>query len=372
MSGLDRFTQMPDYPAEFGARVYKIARDPQGTRLTYLKVTGGVLKARAVLQEGEKADQLRLYSGEKFQQLAEAPAGTVCAVTGLSQTRPGQGLGFEADGGAPVLEPVLTYRLQLPAGCDPYTALPKLRQLEEEDPQLHLLWNEARGEIHIQLMGEVQLEILQRLILERFGWAVTFGEGSIVYKETIETAAEGVGHFEPLRHYAEVHLLLEPGPPGSGLRLATACPTDQLDLNWQRLILTHLMEKPHRGVLTGAPVTDIKITLIAGRAHIKHTEGGDFRQATYRAVRQGLMQVKSRLLEPWYDVRLEVPASFMGRAMSDLQRMSGQVDPPDLQGDRAVLTGGVPVAALGDYWREVGAYTQGQGRLSCALRGYEP
>ena len=372
LSGLERFTQMPDYPAEFGARVYKIARDLQGTRLTYLKVTGGVLKARAVLQEGEKADQLRLYSGEKFQQLAEAPAGTVCAVTGLSQTRPGQGLGFEADGGAPVLEPVLTYRLQLPAGCDPYIALPKLRQLEEEDPQLHLLWNEARGEIHIQLMGEVQLEILQRLILERFGWAVTFDEGSIVYKETIETAAEGVGHFEPLRHYAEVHLLLEPGPPGSGLRLATACPTDQLDLNWQRLILTHLMEKPHRGVLTGAPVTDIKITLIAGRAHIKHTEGGDFRQATYRAVRQGLMQVKSRLLEPWYDVRLEVPASFMGRAMSDLQRMSGQVDPPDLQGDRAVLTGGVPVAALGDYWREVVAYTQGQGRLSCALRGYEP
>ena len=372
LSGLERFTRMPDYPAEFGAKIYKIARDAQGTRLTYLKVTGGVLKARAVLQDGEKTDQLRRYSGEKFQQLAEAPAGTVCAVTGLSRTRPGQGLGFEGDGGPPVLEPVLTCRLLLPAGCDPFAALPKLRQLEEEDPQLHLLWNEARGEIHLQLMGEVQLEILQRLILDRFGWEVSFGAGSIVYKETIETAAEGVGHFEPLRHYAEVHLLLEPGERGSGVRVYSACPTDQLDLNWQRLILTHVLEKTHRGVLTGAPVTDIKITLIAGRAHVKHTEGGDFRQATYRAVRQGLMQVKSLLLEPWYDLRLEVPASCMGRAMADLQRMSGQVDPPDLEGERAVLTGGVPVAALGDYWREVTAYTQGQGRLSCTLRGYEP
>jgi len=372
LTGLEKFTRMPEYPAEFGARVYKIARDPQGVRLTYLKVTGGVLRAKAVLQEGEKADQLRLYSGEKFKQLDQAPAGTVCAVAGLSRTYPGQGLGYEADGAAPVLEPVLTYRLLLPAGCDPYTALPKLRQLEEEDPQLRLLWNEARGEIHIQLMGEVQLEILQRMILERFGWEVSFGEGSIVYKETIETAVEGVGHFEPLRHYAEVHLLLEPGPRGSGVRVASACPTDQLDLNWQRLILTHLCEKSHRGVLTGAPVTDLKITLIAGRAHVKHTEGGDFRQATYRAVRQGLMQAKSLLLEPWYDVRLEVPAHLMGRAMSDLQRMNGQVDPPDLQGDRAVLTGGVPVAALGDYWREVVSYTQGKGRLTCSLRGYEP
>lgn len=383
LDGLARYAPVPDYRSDFGARVFKIARDSQGGRLTYLKVTGGALRVKDMLTNRrsgvpedkvweEKADQLRIYSGVKFRTVEEAPAGSVVAVTGLSRTVPGEGLGFETAWTGPVLEPVLTYQVELPDGTDPHTALLRLRQLEEEDPQLHIVWNEAVREIHIQLMGEVQLEIVRRLIRERFGMEVSFGAGAICYRETIADAVEGVGHFEPLRHYAEVHLLLEPGEQGSGLRFAAACPADTLDLNWQRLILTHLEEKPHLGVLTGSPITDMKITLVAGRAHEKHTEGGDFRQATYRAVRQGLMQAKSVLLEPWYDFRLELPADQVGRAISDLQRMNGDIDPPETFGGETVLTGAAPVAALRDYAREVTAYTRGQGRLLCQLAGYRP
>ena len=383
LEGLGHFASAPAYPAQFGARVFKISRDGQGSRLTWLKVTGGTLRVKDLLtnrQAGmaedkvweEKADQLRVYSGTKFRPVDEAPAGTVCAVTGLSRTRPGQGLGCETAWTAPVLEPVLTYHIQLPEGTDPHTALLKLQQLEEEDPQLHIVWHEQLRQIHAQLMGEVQLEILQRLIRERFGMEVTFGEGAIRYRETIANAVEGIGHFEPLRHYAEVHLLLEPGERGSGVQIFTACPEDDLDRNWQRLILTHLDEKEHLGVLTGSPITDIKLTLVAGRAHVKHTEGGDFRQATYRAVRQGLMQAESVLLEPWYDFRLEVPAEQVGRAMTDLQRMNGEVEAPEAMGDETVLTGAAPVAAMRNYAREVTAYTRGRGRLSCVLRGYAP
>ena len=383
LEGLARYAPVPSYPACFGARVYKIARDGQGTRLTYLKVTGGTLRVKDILTNRrpdtpedqvweEKADQLRIYSGAKFRPVEEAPAGTVVAVTGLSRTAPGMGLGFETNWTGPLLEPVLTYQVELPDGTAPHTALLRLRQLEEEDPQLHIVWNEAAREIHIQLMGDVQLEILQRIIRERFGMEVTFGAGTICYRETIAAPVEGIGHFEPLRHYAEVHLLLEPGERGSGVRIATACPEDQLDRNWQRLILTHLAEKEHLGVLTGSPITDLKITLVAGRAHVKHTEGGDFRQATYRAVRQGLMQAESILLEPWYDFRLEVPADQVGRAMSDLQRMNGETAPPETVGEEAVLIGSAPVAALRDYAREVTAYTRGRGRLLCTLSGYRP
>ena len=383
LTGLARYAPVPVRPVDFGARVFKIARDGQGNRLTYLKVTGGTLRVKTVLTNRrpglreeqvweEKADQLRLYSGAKFTPVEEACAGTVCAVTGLSRTVPGEGLGSESGWTAPVLEPVLTYQLCLPEGADPHTALGKLRQLEEEDPQLHIVWNEALREIHVQLMGQVQLEILQRLIRERFGLEVTFGTGSIVYKETIAAPVIGIGHFEPLRHYAEVHLLLEPGERGSGVVVDTACPEDQLDGHWQRLVLTHLEERTHPGVLTGSPLTDVKITLLAGRAHVKHTEGGDFRQATYRAVRQGLMQAQNILLEPWYEFRLEVPADQVGRAISDLQRMNGEVQPPETAGDQAVLTGSVPVAALGDYARDVAAYTRGHGRLFCSLKGYAP
>ncbi len=302
----------------------------------------------------------------------EAPAGTVCAVTGLSHTVPGEGLGWEAEGETPVLEPVLTYRVVLPEGCDPHTALLKLGELAEEDPQLHIVWNEQLREIHIQLMGEVQLEVLRRLIAERFGMDVTFDAGSIVYRETIAEPVEGVGHFEPLRHYAEVHLLLEPGERGSGLHFASACGEDMLDRNWQRLILTHLEEKQHLGVLTGSPITDMRITLVAGRAHVKHTEGGDFRQATYRAVRQGLMQARSILLEPWYSFRLEIPPECVGRAMTDLQRMGGETDTPETIGEETVLTGAAPVAGLRDYAAEVMSYTKGRGQLFCTLKGYEP
>ena len=318
LEGVEQYAPRKCCPPQFGARVYKVARDAQGVRLTYLKITGGSLRVKTPLTGGEgemrweeKADQIRIYSGAKYRAVEEAEAGTVCAVTGLSRTRPGEGLGFEAAGQPPVLEPVLTYRLELPEGCDPHAALRQLRELEEEDPQLHILWDERLREIHIQLMGEVQLEILRQVIAQRFGVEVSFGAGSIVYRETIAAPVEGVGHFEPLRHYAEVHLLLEPGERGSGLRVGTACSTDQLDLNWQRLILTHLLEREHLGVLTGSPITDLRITLVAGRAHEKHTEGGDFRQATYRAVRQGLMQAESILLEPWYDFRLELPASVV-------------------------------------------------------------
>ena len=373
LTALARYAPVPDYPADFGARVFKVARDAQGARLTYLKVTGGTLRVKAVLTEdGEKADQLRVYSGAKFKTVEEAPAGTVCAVTGLSHTLPGDGLGFETNWSGPLLEPVLTYQVELTDGTDPQTALQRLRQLEEEDPQLHVVWNEQSRQIHIQLMGEVQMEILRRRLRERFGMEVEFGEGAICYRETIANAVEGIGHFEPLRHYAEVHLLLEPAPRGSGLMLAADCPTDELDLNWQRLILTHLAEKPHLGVLTGSPITDMKITLVAGRAHVKHTEGGDFRQATYRAVRQGLMQAESVLLEPWYDFRLELPAEQVGRAMSDLQRMNGETAPPETFGEETVLTGSAPVAALRGYAAEVTAYTRGRGRLLCTPAGYRP
>ena len=377
LSGVERYAPRPVYPADFGAKVFKITRDSQGARLTHLKLTGGTLRVKDVLtgREGdtlwqEKADQLRLYSGAKFQSLDEAEAGAVVAVTGLRHTFPGQGLGAEPDWAGAVLQPVLTYRVELSDGTDPHTALQKLRQLEEEDPQLHLVW--SGGDIHIQLMGEVQMEILQRLIRERLGMEVSFGAGTVCYRETIANAVEGIGHFEPLRHYAEVHLLLEPGEPGSGVTVASVCPTDELNLNWQRLILTHLLEKEHCGVLTGAPVTDIKLTLLTGRAHEKHTEGGDFRQATYRAVRQGLMQAENVLLEPWYRFRLELPAEQVGRAMTDLQRMNGEVEPPETIGEDAVLTGRAPVAGLRDYGREVAVYTRGRGRLSCTPAGYFP
>ena len=373
LDALARYAPVPDYPADFGARVFKVSRDGQGARLTYLKVTGGTLRVKAVLTEdGEKADQLRIYSGAKFKTVEEAPAGTVAAVTGLFRTCPGDGLGFEKNWTGPLLEPVLNYRVELTDGTDPQTALARLRQLEEEDPQLHVVWNEQAKEIHIQLMGEVQMEILCRRLRERFGMEVSFGEGAICYRETIANAVEGIGHFEPLRHYAEVHLLLEPAPRGSGLTFAANCPTDELDLNWQRLILTHLAEKPHLGVLTGSPITDMKLTLVAGRAHVKHTEGGDFRQATYRAVRQGLMQAESVLLEPWYDFRLELPAEQVGRAMSDLQRMNGETAPPETFGEETALTGSAPVAALRGYAAEVTAYTRGRGRLLCTPAGYRP
>ena len=377
LEGLERYAPAPAYPAEFGARVYKVSRDAQGARLTHLKVTGGTLRVKDLLRGPggaweEKADQLRIYSGAKFKTVEEAPAGTVVAVTGLSRSLPGEGLGFEGQWTGPVLSPVLTYQVQLAEGTDPHTALMKLRQLEEEDPQLHVSWSEAARELRVQLMGEVQLEILGRLLRDRFGMEVTFGTGAILYRETIAAPAIGIGHFEPLRHYAEVHLLLEPLPRGSGLVFASRCPEDQLDRNWQRLILTHLAEKEHLGVLTGSPITDLKITLLAGRAHDKHTEGGDFRQATYRAVRQGLMSAQSVLLEPWYTFRLELPAAQVGRAISDLQRMNGEADPPETFGEETVLTGAAPVAALRDYAWEVTAYTRGQGRLFCQSGGYRP
>ncbi|MBQ9299825.1 MAG: TetM/TetW/TetO/TetS family tetracycline resistance ribosomal protection protein [Clostridia bacterium] len=365
----------PRYPEAFSARVYKISRDPQGVRLAWMKITGGSLKVKTLLRAEdweEKVNQLRLYSGQKFTLADAVPAGAVCAVTGLNYVKAGDGLGAEPAAAAPLLTPVFTYQVLLPVGCDPHTALQKLRILEEEDPQLHVLWNAEKREIHVQLMGEVQLEILRRVLRDRFQLAAAFSEGSILYRETIANAVEGVGHYEPLRHYAEVHLLLEPGEPGSGLHFASACSEDELDRNWQRLILTHLMEKQHLGVLTGAPITDMKITLIAGRAHLKHTEGGDFRQATYRAVRQGLMQAQSVLLEPWYDVRLELPQDCVGRAMNDLTQMGGSFQPPETLGEGVLLTGSAPVAALRGYAREVVSYTRGQGRLLCQLRGYAP
>lgn len=378
---LETYTQMPDWPTEFAARVYKIARDPQGNRLTYLKVTGDKLRVKDLLngedqktQEAwrEKVDQIRLYSGAKFIPLEEAPAGTICAVTGLSKTWAGQGLGKETQGQMPVLEPVQTCQLKLPEGCDAHTALMKLSQLEEEDPQLHIVWNERLAEIQLQMMGEVQLDVLKRVIWERFGLAVGFGPGNIVYRETIAEPVVGIGHFEPLRHYAEVQLYMEPLPRGSGVQIATCCSEDMLDKNWQRLILTHLQEKEHLGVLTASPITDVRITLVAGRAHQKHTEGGDFRQATYRAVRQGLMESDSILLEPWYEFRMELPADSVGRAMSDVQRMGGSFEPPELNGDLAVLTGTAPVAEMRGYTMELTGYTRGKGRLACTLSGYMP
>lgn len=371
------------YPETFGAKIYKITRDNQGERLTHMKITGGTLKVKSVLSNGrlgetgesiwqEKVNQIRIYSGEKYTMVSEVKAGTVCAVTGLTATYPGQGLGSEQASDMPVLEPVLSYRIGLPTEVNVHQALLQLRQLEEEEPLLHIVWNETLGEIYAQVMGEVQIEILKSLIKERFGMAVTFDEGNIVYKETILEPVEGVGHFEPLRHYAEVHLLLEPGETGSGLIFAADCSEDVVDRNWQRLILTHLEEREHKGVLIGAPITDMKITLLTGRAHIKHTEGGDFRQATYRAVRQGLRKAKSQLLEPYYEFRLEVPSEQVGRSMTDIQKMLGEFDPPKTEGEMTVLTGSAPVVTMRDYQKEVISYTSGRGRLSCTLKGYYP
>lgn len=379
-----KYTPLPTYAEEFGAKVFKIARDDQGNRLTYLKVTGGTLRVKDTLtgrtdskKENlqpniweEKINQIRIYSGAKYESVNEAAAGVVCAVTGLTQTHPGKGLGIEKDSEMPILEPVLNYQIQLPEDCNVHEMLLKLKQLEEEEPLLHIIWNEKLGEIHAQLMGEVQIEILKRLIWERYKVRVEFGVGNIVYKETIQEPVEGVGHFEPLRHYAEVHLLLEPGEKGSGIVLNTTVSEDELDRNWQRLILTHLEEKEHVGVLTGAPITDMKIILTSGRAHLKHTEGGDFRQATYRAVRQGLKKAKSILLEPYYSYKLEVPAEYVGRAMSDLQRMKGSFGQPQLEGEMSVLEGEVPVIEMQDYQSEVISYTKGRGRLNCTLAGY--
>ena len=379
LDGLDRYTRPAPALEAFGAKVFKVSQDEQGARLTWLRVTGGELKVKAQLTGeadgepwAEKANQLRLYSGAKYT-LAEAIGpGQVCAVTGLTKARPGEGLGAERDSDLPVLEPVLSYQVLLPEGADMHAALGKLHRLEEEEPQLHVVWNEALGEIHVQLMGEIQLEVLRSLLAERFGLEVEFGPGGILYKETITEPMEGVGHYEPLRHYAEVHLKLEPLPRGSGMQFTADCREEVLDKNWQRLVLTHLEEKQHLGVLTGSPLTDVKITLIAGRAHLKHTEGGDFRQATYRAVRQGLMLAKSQLLEPWYAFRLEVPAENIGRAMSDIQRMEGTFDPPESGEETAVLTGFAPVSTMRSYPMEVVSYTRGRGHLSLTLDGYRP
>ena len=377
--GLEALTRTPSYPLEFAARVYQIGRDAQGNRLTYLKVTGGCLRVRSTLSYclpsgetvEEKVKELRFYSGAKFETGLEVPAGYICAALGLSQTYPGQSLGAAADTLPPLLEPVMTYRLCPPQGCDPALLLPKLRQLEEEDPQLHIVWDNRLGEIRAQLMGQVQIEILQSLVQERFDTAIEVEAGRILYKETIAAPVEGVGHFEPLRHYAEVHLLLEPLPAGSGLVFDTQCSEDILERSWQRLILTHLQEKTHLGVLTGAPITDMKITLATGRAHLKHTEGGDFRQATYRALRQGLMQAQSILLEPYYRFRLSLPQAQVGRAIGDLRAMSATFT-QEQEGELAVLTGSVPVSSLGSYAMEVAAYTRGRGRLSCSPGGYAP
>ena len=371
MHAVSVLTREPSYPEAFGAKVYKIARDEQGNRLTFLKVTGGCLNVKEELLE-EKVNQIRIYSGAKYETAGQVKAGEVCAVTGLSKTYPGEGIGCEEESFLPVLEPVLTYQIRIPQDCDVHKMLQNLKQLEEEEPLLHIVWNERLGEIHAQLMGEVQTEILKSMIEERFGVRVEFGAGNIVYKETIRNTVEGVGHFEPLRHYAEVHLLLEPGEPGSGLHFLSNCSEDVLDKNWQRLILTHLEEKEHLGVLSGSPVTDMQITLVSGRAHQKHTEGGDFRQATYRAVRQGLKKAESVLLEPYYEYRLEVPSEMVGRALSDLQRMNGTFGSPEQVGEMAVLSGEAPVALMQDYQREVISYTKGRGRLSCSLSGYKP
>ena len=388
-NGVQKYTAEPKRPTEFGAKVFKIARDEQGNRLTYMKITGGSLKVKTLLSSNsngqslpgrkaeeaaweEKADQIRLYSGAKYELTSEAEAGTVCAVTGLTRTYPGEGLGIEQESELPILDPVLNSQIILPDDCDPHQMLQKLRQLEEEEPQLHILWDSQFSEIHAQLMGEVQIEILKKLIWDRFHVAVEFGAGSIVYKETVAEPVEGVGHFEPLRHYAEVHLLIEPGEPGSGCQFFTACSEDVLARNWQRLILTHLEEKEHIGVLTGSPLTDVQITILTGRAHAKHTEGGDFRQATYRAVRQGLRKARNILLEPYYEFRLEVPAEMIGRAMADVQKMQGTFDAPEVEGETAILKGTAAVAQMRDYQKEVVSYTHGTGKLFCSLKGYAP
>ena len=385
VEGLDRYTRPAPALEAFGAKVFKVSQDEQGNRLTWLRVTGGALKVKAQLTGevdgepwAEKANQLRLYSGAKFTLAECIGPGQVCAVTGLTKARPGEGLGAERDSDLPVLEPVLSYQVLLPEGADVHAALGKLHRLEEEEPQLHVVWNEPLGEIHVQLMGEIQLEVLKSLLAERYGLEVSFGPGGILYKETITEAMEGVGHYEPLRHYAEVHLKLEPLPRGSGMQFAADCREEVLDKNWQRLVLTHLEEKQHLGVLIGAPLTDVKITLIAGRAHLKHTEGGDFRQATYRAVRQGLMMAdqihKTQLLEPWYAFRLELPSDNVGRAMNDIQNMGGSFDPPETgaDGDTTLLTGTAPASTMRSYPMEVVGYTRGRGHLTLTLDGYRP
>lgn len=376
MDLINDYTEQPQYGSDFGAKVYKISED-KGQRLTMMKITGGTLKVKEILKSekninSEKVNQIRLYSGEKFTAVDEATAGTVCAVTGITFTNSGDGLGVEDNSSIPMLTPVLTYTVNVPDGTDAHTVLSDMRILEAEDPQLKVEWNERYSEIHVKLMGDIQLEVLQTLFADRFGINISFGKGSIIYKETIEEAVEGVGHFEPLRHYAEVHLLLKPGKRGSGLVFKTDCKEDVLDKNWQRLILTHLYEKTHIGVLTGSPITDMEIILKSGKAHPKHTEGGDFRQATYRAVRQGLRSAKSILLEPYYDFVLEIPNENVGRAMSDIQLMHGTFNPPELDGEMSVLTGSAPVSAMCDYAGTVRQYTRGVGKLSCTLKGYEP
>lgn len=394
IAGFEWYVREPEYGGEFGARIYKVSHDSQGNRLTWLKVTGGEFKAKTMLSgtarvgsdpgeskigdDGlwhEKADQVRVYSGAKFSTVDSVVAGTVCAVTGLTRTFPSAGLGKEPDGVNPVLQPVLTYTLE-PGECDIHKCLVALRELEDEDPLLHVVWQSRLEEVHLQLMGAVQLEIIQQIMHDRFGLDVTFGPGSILYKETIAAPVEGIGHFEPLRHYAETHVLLEPLPQGSGMAYATVCSEDVLDRNWQRLIMQHFQEREHLGVLTGSPITDMRITLLTGRAHLKHTEGGDFRQATYRAIRQGLMEAKKkgdcRLLEPWYGFRLEVPQDMVGHAMADIQRMSGTFDTPTGDGEYMALNGTAPVSEMRDYAMDVNAYTHGRGHLSCVFAGYQP
>ena len=372
LNGLEKYTVEKEWEKEFGARVFKVSRDPQGTRLTHMRVTGGELRVKMPLTPDEKVNQIRIYSGEKYETTDVVNSGDVCCVTGLDGTYPGQGLGVETDFSGEQLEPVLRYGVLFPEGTETTDALKKMRQLEEEDPKLHLFWDERMQQLFIQPMGEVQLEVLQSIVKERFGMEIQFGEGAILYRETIRDMVEGVGHFEPLRHYAEVHLLMEPGEAGSGMIFGTSCSEDVLDGNWQRLILTHLGEKEHRGVLTGSPLTDMRITLAAGRAHLKHTEGGDFREATYRAVRQGLMQAKSVLLEPYYDFTLEVPEQSLGRAMADMERLAGSFSHPVMQDGTAVFSGKAPAALLQSYQKEVAAYTRGQGGLSLSFGGYRP
>ncbi len=379
LDALRVYSVQKNYPEEFAARVYKISRDEQGNRLTHMKITGGSLKVKAVLRGGdgedaweEKVNQIRVCSGSSFRAVNEAQAGMVCAVTGLNHTKAGEGLGTECGVHLPVLEPVLSYQIRIPEDCDVYQTYRKFLQLEEEEPELHITWNKELGEIYAQLMGEVQTEVLKNMISERFGIAVEFGAGSIVYKETIVKPVIGIGHFEPLRHYAEVHLLMEPGEPGSGLQFETTCSEDVLDRNWQRLILTHLAEKQHIGVLTGSEITDMKITLIAGRAHQKHTEGGDFRQATYRALRQGLRSAENVLLEPVYEFRLELPLDCAGRAMTDIQKMHGSFSPMEIEGENAVLKGTAPVVTMRGYQTELISYTKGKGRMMCSVSRYQP
>ncbi len=373
---LSEYTAEPKYSDKFGGKVYKITEDHQGNRLTFMKITGGKIKVKDVLPSekninGEKINQIRIYSGDKFTQTDEVKAGSICAVTGITFARPGFGLGAEKNSGLPVLSPVLNYRVEPPEGVDIHKLLEKLRLLEDEDPQLNVIWNERLKEIQVQLMGDIQLEILKCIISERFGIDVTFGKGNIIYKETISNMVEGVGHFEPLKHYAEVHLTMKPGKRDSGIVIGSDCKEDILDKNWQRLILTHLYEKTHIGVLTGSPITDMEIMLVSGRAHAKHTEGGDFRQATYRAVRQGLRSAESELLEPYYDFSLELPSENVGRAMTDIQRMCGSFNLPEVYSDFAVITGTAPVATMCDYARDVVRYTHGKGKLICELKGYE-